>query len=71
MSIKAKPSLEDLLKSKQLIPASSLTAQKEAEELAKAQLEQAIRDEQSHRKSKQPRAIGKVRPIYSRDKLEG
>ena len=71
MGMKNKPSLEDLLKSKQLIPASSLTAQKEVEELAKAQLEQAIRDEQSHQKSQQPRAIGKVRPIYSREKFEG
>ena len=71
MGMKNKPSLEDLLKSKQLIPASSLTAQKEAEELARAQFEQAILDEQSHQKSQQPKAIGKITPIYSREKLEG
>ena len=70
MGMKNKPSLEDLLKSKQLIPASLLTAQKEAEELARIQFEQAILDEQSHQKSQQPKDIGKINPIYSRDKFE-
>jgi hypothetical protein len=65
-----KPSLEDLIKSRQLIPASSLTAQKEAEEMARAQFEQAILDQQSLQKSQIPKAIGKVNPIYSREGLE-
>lgn len=70
MGMKNKPSLEDLLKSKQLIPASSLTAQKESEELARAQFEEAILDEQSHQRSQQPKATGNINPIYSREKIE-
>jgi hypothetical protein len=65
-----KPSLEDLIKSKQLIPASALIAQKEADEMARAQFEQAILDQQSLQKSQKPRAIGKINPIYSREGLE-
>jgi len=71
MGVKNKPSLEDLLNSRQLIAASSLTAQKEAEELSRVQFEQAILDERSHQKSQKPKAIGKINPIYSREKLEG
>jgi hypothetical protein len=65
-----KDTLEDLIRTKKVMPASMLEIEKEAQELAQAQFESAVLDEQSHRKTKKPNGLVPSKPIYKRERLD-
>ena len=65
-----KLSLEDLLKSKQVLPAADLASELGAKIKAQEAFEESVRSEESHRKSKAPTGVGKVAPIYKREPFD-
>ena len=66
----SKPTLDHLLQSKQLIPASQLQDEILAKYKAQAEFDDAVLSEQSLRKSKVPRSIKNQEPTFTREPFE-
>ena len=65
-----KPTLDHLLQTKQLMPASKLQDEKIAKDKAQAEFDDAVLSEQSLRKSKFPKEIKNLEPTFTRERFE-
>jgi len=65
-----KLTVEQLLKNKQLLPASELSAQKEAEALAKKVFEDAAVEQARNQRFQAPKTTGSVTTPYKRESFE-
>lgn len=65
-----KASLDHLLLTKQLMPASKLEAERISRDRVQAEFDAAVLSEQSLRKSQVPRSIKNVEPIFTREPFE-
>ena len=65
-----KQELADLLASNTVMPASELVRVRDEEAKARIAFEEAVQNEESHRKTKQSNGTGVISPIYSREKIE-
>ena len=66
----AKLTIADLLKSKKVIPASKLKAQKEAEALALKVFEDATVEQGRNQRFQSPKATGSITQAYKRETTE-
>ena len=66
----AKLTINDLLESGKVIPASQLKAQKEADATAKKVFEDAVVEQARNQRFQTPKAIGSVTTSYKRESLE-
>jgi len=66
----AKLTIEQLLKSGKLIPASDLKAQKEAEAKALKDFEDAAVEQGRNQRFQSPKMTGSVKSIYKRESTE-
>ena len=66
----AKLTIEQLLKSGKLIPASDLKAQKEAEAKALKDFEDAAVEQGRNQRFQSPKVTGSIKPIFKREPIQ-
>jgi len=66
----SKLTIEQLLKSKKVLPASELKAQKEAEAASLRAFEDVAIEQARNQRFQSPKTAGSITPFYKREKLD-
>ena len=62
-----KLTIQELLRSKKVLPASELKAQKEADATAKKVFEDAVVEQTRNRRFQSPKTVGSITRLYKRE----